>query len=170
MSIEDELLRLAREREATTETALGEMVLERPDHLVRQMRAYLSRQVDHGRIRRTNEKIPRLATVQDGLNELTCPGLEFLSGARLEFKMRLENDQQRWLMKQFRFHVFLPGARGVRSVRVHLNPGAWHDPLTVPRCHLHIGDSRAHVPFPIIHPRLILHLICEHIEPDFGAS
>jgi hypothetical protein len=29
---------------------------------------------------------------------------------------------------------------------------------------MHIGDSRAHVPFPIIHPRLILYLICERIE------
>jgi hypothetical protein len=32
-----------------------------------------------------------------------------------------------------------------------------------------IGDSQAHVLFPIMSPRLIVHLICEHIEPDLGA-
>jgi hypothetical protein len=169
LSIEDELLALAKAHEATTETALREMVLARPDLLGRQMRAYLSRQVDYRRIERTNEKILQLTTVQDRLNELACPELELSSGARLEFKMRLEEDQRGWLLKQFRFHVFLPGARSVQMVRIHLNSEAWYDPLTVPRCHMHIGDSHAHVPFPIMHPRLILHLICKHIEPDFGA-
>lgn len=28
----------------------------------------------------------------------------------------------------------------------------------------------AHVPFPIMNPRLILSLFCEHIEPDFGVA
>ncbi|MEK7753768.1 MAG: hypothetical protein AAB654_17735 [Acidobacteriota bacterium] len=69
-------------------------------------------------------------------------------------------------LKQFQFRVFLPGACSVRKLRIHLNPGDSHRPLTVPRCHMHIGDSRAHVPFPIIHPRLILYLICEHVEKD----
>jgi hypothetical protein len=87
LSIEDELLRLARDREATTDTALGEMVFERPDLLGKQMRVYFARKVECHRIRRTNEKIPQLTTVQGGLNELACPGLEFLSGTRLEFKM-----------------------------------------------------------------------------------
>jgi hypothetical protein len=54
-------------------------------------------------------------------------------------------------------------------VRIHLNPATLHDPLRVPRCHLHVGDSQAHIPFPIMNPRLILSLICEHIEPDFGV-
>ncbi|MCX6636962.1 MAG: hypothetical protein NT090_18050 [Acidobacteria bacterium] len=83
--------------------------------------------------------------------------------------MRLDEDQRGWLLKQFQFHVFLPGARSVQMVRIHLNSEAWHDPLAVPHCHLHIGGSHAHVPFPIIHPQLILYLICEHIDPDFGA-
>ena len=169
MSVEDELLQLAQDREATTEIALGEMVLERPDLLGKQMRVDLSRQVDYRRIGRTDDKFLQLTTIQGGLDELACPELELLSGTRLEFKMRLEEVQRGWLLKQFRFHVFLPGARGVRRVRVHLNPGDSNAPLAVPRCHMHIGDSRAHVPFPIIHPRLILYLICEHIEPDFGA-
>ena len=45
MSSEDELLRLARERDRATEVALVEMALERPDHLRRQLRAYLSRKL-----------------------------------------------------------------------------------------------------------------------------
>jgi len=59
--------------------------------------------------------------------------------------------------------------RQVKMLRIHLNGEPWYDPLTVPRCHLHIGDSRAHIPFPVTNPRLILHLLCEHIEPDLGG-
>ena len=50
-----------------------------------------------------------------------------------------------------------------------LNAHSWHDPFARPRCHMHIGNSQAHVPFPAMDPRLILYLICEHIEPDVGA-
>ncbi len=169
MSVEGELLQLAREREAATEGALSGMLLEQPDHLRRQLRAYLSRQVDRGRIRRTDERIPRLATVQNGLRELACSELQFSSSTRLEFNIQLEKEQRGWLVKRFRFHVYLPRERSINMVRIHLNPATWHDPLTVPRCHMHIGNSHAHVPFPVMGPRLILHLICEHIEPDFGA-
>jgi hypothetical protein len=145
------------------------MMLEPPDVLRRQLRTYLSRQVDHGRIEHTDEKIPRLATVEAGLNELTCPDLGFSSGARLQFKIRLAKDRRGWLIKQFRFHIHLSHKRSVKMVRIYLRAEAWHDPLAVPRCHMHIGDSQAHVPFPVMDPRLILHLICEHIAPDFGA-
>jgi hypothetical protein len=140
------------------------MPLDPPHILGRQLRDYLSRQVDRGRIRHANEKIPQLNRLPESLSELACPGLEFLSGARLEFKIRLERDQRGWLVTQFQFHVRLPQPCAFGMLRIHLNPGASHDPLTVPRCHMHIGDSRAHVPFPIMHPRLILYLICEHIE------
>jgi hypothetical protein len=100
VSIEHELLRLARERETKAEGALAEMLLEPPDALRRQFRTYLSRQVDHGRMRRTDENIPRLATVEGGLNELACPGAQFFSGARLEFKLQLEKMQRGWLVKR----------------------------------------------------------------------
>lgn len=169
MSIEDELLRLARERESATGDALNEMILDPPHLLGRQLRAYLARQVDRGRIRRPDDRIPQLATVQGGLNELTCSGLEFTSDARLEFRIQLQEDQPGWLVKRFRFHVHLPQRRSINMVRIHLNAEAWHDPLSVPRCHMHVGGSRAHVPFPVTDPRLILHLVCEHIEPDFGV-
>ena len=169
MSIEQGLLQLARDREAKTNSAIGEMWLAPPDRLRRQIRAYLSRQVDRGRMKRTGEGIPQLAAVQGGLNELACPQAEFTSGARLTFHIQLEQEQRGWLVKRFRFHVHLPQPRSINMVRIHLNPEMWHDPLVVPRCHMHIGGSLAHVPFPVMDPLLILHLVCEHVEPDVGA-
>ena len=129
MSIEDELLRLARQRESATEDALAAMVLDRPDLLRRQLREYLFRQFDRHRIKRPDERIPQLATVQGGVNELACPELEFSSGGRLAFDIQLEEEQRGWLVKRFRFHVHLPQPRRINMVRIHLNAEAWHDPL-----------------------------------------
>jgi hypothetical protein len=53
-------------------------------------------------------------------------------------------------------------------VRIHLNPQSVRDPLRVPRCHLHIGASHAHVPFPIMPPLLMLDFICTDLEADVG--
>lgn len=169
MSIEDELLRLARERETKADGALAEMLLEPPNQLLRHLRAYLARQVDHGRMKRTDEKILQLAAVQGGLNKLACPKAEFSSGAWLEFSLELEETQRGWLVKEFSFHLRLPRTRSINVVRIDLNAEPSRDPLDVPRCHMHIGDSQAHVPFPIMDPRLILHLICEDVEPDVGV-
>ena len=110
-----------------------------------------------------------LARVQGDLNQLDCPKAEFSSGARLGFRVELEATQRGWLVRRFRFHLHLPPARSIDMVRIHLNSEASHDPLVVPRCHAHIGRSLAHIPFPIMDPRLILHLICERLEPDFGV-
>jgi hypothetical protein len=169
MSIEDDLLGLARAREAATDAAVGEMLLEAPDYVGRQLRAYLSRQVDRGQIKRTDEKTPQLMTLDGGINQLACPEVRFSSGAVLTFDIKLEKRQRGWLVRQFRFHVRLPRERNIRMVRIHLNAGSWHDPRTVPRCHLHIDNSRAHIPFPVTDPRLMLHIICEHVEPGLGT-
>lgn len=169
MSIEDELLVLARQRDEETQGALARMLLDPPHILGRQLRDYLSRQVDGGRIPRTNEKIPQLNTLSESLSKLACPGLAFSSGARLKFEIQIQKDQRGCFLRQFQFRLHSPNRPAVEIVRIELKPETQRDPLAVPRCHMHIGDSRAHVPFPIIHPRLILHLICEHIEPDFGA-
>jgi hypothetical protein len=145
------------------------MELESPDRLRRQLRADLGRQVDKGRIKHTNEKIPELETIEGGLNELICRNLTFISGARLDFKLQLKHGQRGSLVKQFQFHIKLPDERKVKMVRIHLNVDTSHDPLKTPRCHFHVDDSKAHVPFPTMNPRLILDLICEHIERDFGT-
>ena len=168
MSVENELVQLARQRENETQIALQGMSFE-PDHLRRQLREDLSRQFDHARMKRPDDRVPQPTTVQGGLNELACPEVEFVDGGRLLFNIQLENSQRGSLVKRFRFHLHLPPSRNIKMVRIHLNPETWHDPLRVPRCHLHIGDSQAHIPFPIMNPRLILSLVCEHIEPDFGV-
>jgi hypothetical protein len=101
---------------------------------------------------------------------MECSAVEFISGSTLTFKIRLEQDLAGWVVKQFQFHVKLAQPRRVKMVRIHLNPVAARDPRVVPRCHLHIDNSSPHVPFPIINPRLILHFVCEHIEPDIGQD
>jgi hypothetical protein len=142
----------------------------KPDHLRRQLRDYLVSQADdYDRMRHPDDRVPHLTTVQGGLNELTCPGAEFADGGRLLFDIQLEESQRGWVVEQFKFELHLPSSRNINMVRIELNSQASHDPLRVPRCHLHVGDSGAHIPFPIMNPRLILSLICEHIEPDFGV-
>ena len=168
MSIESELLQLAREREAKSEGALAEMLVESPDLLRRQLRDYLFRQVDSGRMKRPDEKILRLNSVQEGFRDLACPKAEFSSGTHLQFNIRFEDTQGGCLVKRFQF-IYLSPARRIKVVRIELNAEPSRDPLSVPRCHLHIGNSEAHIPFPIMDPRLILYLFCEHLERDFGS-
>src|ERR1035438_7303744 len=151
MSIEDELLQLARDRELAIQGAFNSMLLD-PPHIVRSpLRAYLSRQVDYGRIEHTNDTVPQLTSPGGGLEHLTCPRLQFLSGAKLEFDIVLEQHQGGWLVRRFFFHVRFPRPRRIGMVRIHLKPDiTWRDPLAVPLCHLHVDGSRPHVPFPVM--------------------
>jgi hypothetical protein len=168
LNVEDELLHLARERENATQAALQGMSFE-PDYLRRQLRQYLSRQVEQARMKRPDDRVPQLTKAQDDLYELACPEVEFSDGGRLLFSIHLEESRRGWVVGQFKFELHLPSSRNINMVRIELNSQASHDPLRVPRCHLHVDDSQAHIPFPIMNPRLILSLICEHIEPDFGV-
>lgn len=170
MSAEDELLQLARDRDGQMEAALGTMLIGSPGMLVRQLRHDLSRQTEHRRMKRADEKTPRLETLQGGVTKLVCEETEFFSGARLSFELQLDREQRGWRVMSFEFHLRLPSERNIDMVRIELNSEASDDPLRIPRCHLHVGESKAHIPFPIMNPRLILSLICEHIEPDFGVS
>ncbi len=169
MSLEDDLLSLARERESASEVALATMWIEHPSRLRLQLRSDLARQTDLGRLQRSDDKVVHLSPSINSRQELVCPSVEFRSDSELNFNIDLEERQAGWLVKRFKFHLRLPG-RSVPMLRIHLNERAWHDPLTVPRCHFHIGDSRAHIPFPIMSPRLMVHLICEYIEPDLGLQ
>ncbi len=152
------------------QAALDELDMDQPHLLLRQLRHYLSRQADHGRLRNLKEKAIELVTVSERSQELTCHYLRFKSGSELTFRIRLDQRHVGWFLKQFQFHVKLAQPRRVGMVRIHLDPENRFDPLSVPRCHLHVDNSRPHVPFPIISPRLILHLVCEHIEPDIGLD
>ena len=170
MSLDDELQRLALDREQAFELALDALDLEPPDRLLRQLRAYLADQEDHGRIKHLEEKSVHLEYQTDGIQELDCHAVRFASGSTLDFKVRMKKRQTGWRITQFMFHLHLPNARTISMVRIHLNTQRTRDPLVVPRCHLHIGGGRrAHVPFPIMSPRLTLHLVCHEIEPDIGT-
>jgi hypothetical protein len=169
LSLEDELQRLAIERDNAFESALDELDLDPPSFLLRQMRAYLADQEDHARIKHFVEKSVQLRQQTDGFQELECHPVEFASGSRLDFKIRVKKEQTGWRMTEFKFHLHLPPARKVNMVRVHLNVKRTRDALLVPRCHLHIGGGkRAHIPFPIMSPRLTLQVVCDVIEPDVG--
>ena len=168
MSIEEELRKLALEREKAIESALDELDLDPPDVLLRQMRAYLADREDRGRIQRFAEKSVHLSQLEDGIDELACDAVRFASESILDFNIRMKKLQTGWLITQFKFHLHLPRGRKVSMVRVHLNVERTRDALVIPRCHLHIGGCKAHVPFPIMSPRLTLHLVCDVIEPDVG--
>lgn len=166
MSWEDELEALAYDRENACQSRLSKMMVDHPGTLRRQLRHYLAEQANRGRLTQTYD-VPRLDTLEGGLQELSCEEVEFRSDSRLNFNIQMEQEQGGWLVKRFRFHLHLP-RRSINKVLIHLNQEGGHDPLNVPRCHFHIGDSKAHIPFPIMSPRLMLHLLCEHIEPDVG--
>jgi len=170
MSLDEQLKGLAQGREDKADSHLSEMCLISPDRLMRELRAYLARQAELGRIRRSNERAIQINKPGGGIDELFCPEMEFKSGAILEFRIRGVTTQPGWMVKQFKFHLRLPGERVIDMVRIHLNAARSHEPLRVPRCHLHIGRSEAHVPFPVMHPLLILQLLCEHLESDLGAQ
>ena len=166
MSWEAELQALARDREDAYQSSLSLMILEHPSKLRLQLRHYLAEQTNHGKLKRTYDEL-RLETHVGGLQELVCEEVEFQSDSKLSFNVEMERRQTGWFVKRFKFHLHLV-RRSINMIRIHLNQEIGRDPLIVPRCHFHIGDSRAHIPFPIMSPRLMLHLICEHIEVDLG--
>lgn len=166
MSWEDELQALARDRENASQSSLSLVAVDHPGILLRQLRHYLGVQADRRRLKQSYNA-PPLDTQAGGLQELVCEEIEFQSDSRLAFNVQMIQEQAGWLVTRFRFHLHFAG-RSIKMVRIHLNQEVGHDPLKVPRCHFHIGDSKAHIPFPIMNPRLMLHLICEHIEVDLG--
>ena len=119
MSIEDELQRLAVEREDAFESALDELGLDPPDFLLRQMRAYLADQEDHARIKRFAEKSVQLRQQTDGIQELECHAV-----------------------------LHLPPTRKAIMVRVHLTLMRTPDALIVPRCNLHMRRQQGPCTLP----------------------
>jgi len=148
------------------------MQLDASEYL-RYLRTYLRDQLDLRRVKGPVDRLIKLSRVEGGIDELECPSVQFVSESRLEFKIRLEPNPPGWRVRQFMFHLNLPARRAVTMVRIHLNHQQGHDPVSVPRCHLHIGrgaePGKAHIRFPVMSPLLMLHLICEVIEPDFAA-
>ena len=95
--------------------------------------------------------------------------ITFVSGARADFNIVVAKNQTGWIIRTFEFHVRLAPKRKVQMVRIDLNDGpSWNDALRIPMCHFHIDESEPHLAFPILSPRLLLHTLCEQIEPHFG--
>ena len=106
MGLDDKLLALARERDASFDAAIRELAIEAPHVLRSQMRAYLATQVDLHRIPRTNEGWIEQRTGTGGIEQLICPKVEFVSEARLEFKVELVSHMHRWLVQRFQSTYF----------------------------------------------------------------
>jgi hypothetical protein len=169
IDIDDELLELARKRDEDTQAALSEMELDEPHVLRSQLRAYLARQADLGRIKHAGSNAPEMTTLH-GSVKLKCNELAFTSGSRLTFEITIDKRQTGWVIQKFEFHVRLPPKRKVKMVRIDLNEkDSWNDALRIPRCHFHVDESEPHLAFPVLNPRLLLHAMCEQIEPDFGV-
>ena len=75
------------------QTALDELSLDPPHLVLRQLRHYLSRQADHGRVIRLRENAIELVTISAISQELICQQLEFSSGSELMFKLWLERSK-----------------------------------------------------------------------------
>lgn len=164
---EDELLALARNREREYAVCPYRILDAAPAILRRQLRYYLAELANCGRLKKTYDG-PRIEQCGDGLVELVGDEVEFTSESRLEFNIRLKETQLGWLVQKFRFHLHLQQRR-INMMRIHLNETEVHDSLRIPMCHLHIDGSGAHIPFPIMNPRMTIHLICAYIEPDLGT-
>jgi hypothetical protein len=169
LNIDEELMELARERDKEIQSALTAMKLDEPDVLRRQLRAYLRRQVDRGRLKRADSSVPEIDALGQDSVRLSCHDLAFTSGSRLTFEITLNKRQAGWVIQKFEFHVRLAPKRKVKMVRIDLNASdLWHDALRIPRCHFHIDESEPHLAFPVLNPRLLLYTMCEQIEPAFG--
>jgi hypothetical protein len=86
LSVEDELMRLASQREAAATGHLAALTLDPPGLLGRQIRSDLHRHVDRGRIKHTNEKVVQIETIGGGITDLVCPELTFLPAVALIFR------------------------------------------------------------------------------------
>jgi hypothetical protein len=158
---------MARGREEASQAYLESIRLDHPAMLRRQLRSDLATQADLKRLKRSDDQVVHLTNRSEDILELICPAVEFSSESKLEFKIEVGKRQEGWLIRRFQFSLYL-AERRIKMVRIHLNERLGHDPVRVPRCHLHLDNSNAHIPFPVMSPRLMVHLICEHIEPDLG--
>jgi hypothetical protein len=127
LSLEDELMALARDRENAYQSSLSQMFLDHPAKLRLQLRHYLAEQANNGRLKQTYDNVPQLKT-EGGLYELACDEVEFRSDSKLDFNIQMEQKQRGWLVRRFKFHLQF-ARRSINMVRIHLNQEAVHDPL-----------------------------------------
>ena len=163
-------------------TSLIETVsLPSPNVLVRQVRTYLQRMTDTGRVIRGPRSISHLVSVfqeDEGYVQINvgptifkepCEDcIRFRSGAQLSFGLTVRQDNLGVRLISYRFYLDLLNTSGLRFVRIDLNPPkSEYDPLHIPRSHIHTGFEGIHLPFPVMHPLEVLDRIFHVIEPHF---
>jgi hypothetical protein len=172
-------IRAASALETRTEADLANIGLPPPHQYFRDVRIYLQRMTDVGRIRNgvhvLKQKSPEIGVTQIDAGPTTfrepCGDcIRFDSGAQLSFGIMLRFDGARTTLISYRFYLNLLPASGLRFVRIDLNAPKdkdKYDPLHMPRCHMHPGFEGIHIPFPVMAPIEVLDRIVHVIEPHF---
>ena len=165
--------------EAKAEAYLRGLALPKPDAYYREIRNYLQRERDKGRIKTGHQSV-RILKQQDGSTLINVgPSIyknpcqeciQFQSTAELSLGITLSTQGSDTELLSYRFHLQLPERSGLSFVRIDLNgpPKAGHDHLQVPRSHVHPGFEEAHIPFPVMTPLEVLDRIFHVIEPHFA--
>jgi hypothetical protein len=131
-------------------------------HFTGQLRFYLQRMTDCGKLLRGARSISQRETAEGytqidvGPTIYRATGDDCLilkSGARMSLGITLRIDGSSSRLLAYRFHLELLPSSGLRFVRIDLNaPKSEYDPMHIPRSHIHPGFENVHVPFPAMHP------------------
>ena len=164
--------------EARTAADLLNIELPAPQECFREIRLYLQRTTDTGRIKngvhvlssRTLENRDTQINAGPTIFREPCRNcIQFLSGAQLTFGITLRFRDRKTTMLSCRFYLHLLPRSGLRFVRIDLNPPkVKYDSLHVPRSHMHPGFEGVHIPFPVMRPLEILDRLIHVIEPHFA--
>ena len=156
---------------------LNVLELPSPHEYFRQIKWYLQRMTDKGRVARCASLLKQKTTEQGEAQIDAGPTIyrsseaciRFSSGAELSFGITLRNELERSKLVAYRFHLELPPDSGLKFVRIDLNgPQNLYDPLQIPRSHIHPGFPHIHVPFPVMSPLEVLDRLFHVIEPHFA--
>ena len=144
-----------------------------------QLRFYLQRMTDRGRLTKGARALSQLETAEGHAQINVGPTIFrascddciiFRSGAQLSFGITLRVDGSYSRLMAYRFHLNLLESSGLRFIRIDLNaPKSDYDPMHMPRSHMHPGFEHVHIPFPAMHPMEVLDRVFHVIEPHFTA-
>lgn len=179
MSLLDEAQERAVQLENKLRDHVDEVALESPTNVFTKLRAYLIKQSDEMHV--NNDVSAALKMYREQENNVlislgpsfdkgpTSEHFYFDSGARLSFGVTLQQSASRSSLVAFRFHLHLPTGRSPEYLRFDLNPQAHADPLSEPRCHLHLGLDKVRLPLPVLGPFEILDRVFFVVEPALQA-
>jgi hypothetical protein len=175
----------ARELDDHTSEKLQELRLPAPSLFLKELRAYLQALTDSRELRKGGVNLPRLNPSPvdfPGCQQIDAgprlfksaspePAIELSSGAKVSLGVTLRPmDTRGSQLVAYRFHLELPHPGIIQYLGIDLNaPKGTYDPLHQPRSHMHPGDHRVHVPYPVMHPLAILDRLIHVVAPSFSA-